>query len=501
MLSQLLAGRRLALLGGLLAIPWVASGQNSFSPGGADYVIAGALAGDQTSPQAAVNMSGGFVVWQDNSINLNGLRIRAQRLNSSLTRAQMPFVVSSVAGAANTGDQEKPQVALLNNGGAVIVWQGGRFGFQKVYARFCGANGTFLTSDIRVNSYTNSFQVHPSAAVLADGTVVVVWASDGQDGDMQGIFGQRFSDTGTKLEGEFQINQWSFRNQRTPAVAALANTNFVVVWISELQRGAATVDAYARVFNAAGAPVGNEFVVNTSTTNACANPSVAGSPRGGFAVVWSQMDDVLMAAGSVSGVQVTPIKTSKSTNSWDVVGRLFNANGAAASGAIVLNTKRYGDQFGPKIAAFGKGYLAVWTSFGQDTSREGVFGQFLAADGGPLGVEFGVNSATVSRQMHPAIATDGDSRFLVLWSSFGAGTSFDVFARSYDLIRLEAAATPDGVILSWNALPGLVYQVQTSTDNLTWTDFGSPRTAAGHGDSITLSATGSGAFYRVIRLQ
>jgi hypothetical protein len=501
MLSVLLADRRLALLGGLLAIPWIASGQNAFSPGGADYAIAGALAGDQTAPQAAVNLTGGYVIWQDNSINTSGLRIRAQRLNSSLTRAQMPFVVSSVAGTASAGDQEKPQVALLKNGGAVFVWQGGKFGFQKIYARFVAANGTFLTSDIRVNSYTNSFQVNPGVATLADGSVVVVWSSEGQDGDMQGIFGQRFSATGAKLGGEFQINEWTFRNQRTPAVAALANTNFVVTWVSELQRGSTSVDIYARVFDAAGAAVDGEFPVNPSRTNACANPSVTGSPEGGFAVVWSQKDDVLMAAGSQSGVQVAAVQTSKSTNSWDVVGRLFNANGSAASGDIYLNTKRYGDQYGPRIAAFGKEYLAVWTSFGQDGSRESVFGQFLRSDGGLAGVEFRVNSTGVSRQMQPAIATDGANRFLVLWSSFGLGTSFDLYARAYDLIRLETVATPQGVVLSWNTQPGSVYRVQTSTDNVAWSDFGAPRTAAGSGDSITVAPTSGSAFYRVLRLQ
>src|SRR2546422_5094485 len=146
----LCAVRRLAMLGGLLAIPLLAKGQNAFSPGGNDFVISGALAGDQTAPQAAVNASGGFLVWQDNAVNTNGLRIRAQGLNSGFTRSLSPFVVSSVASSASTGDQEKPQVALLKNGGAVFVWQGGRYGFQKIYARFLAANGAFLTSDIRV---------------------------------------------------------------------------------------------------------------------------------------------------------------------------------------------------------------------------------------------------------------------------------------------------------------------------------------------------------------
>ncbi len=492
---------RLALLCGLLAVPLLAWGQNAFSPGGNDYVIAGALAGDQIAPQAAVNANGGFLVWQDNAVNNYGLRIRAQRLGSGLTRTLSPFVVSSAASSSSTGDQEKPQVALLKNGGAVFVWQGGRFGFQKIYARFCDANGAFFTSDIRVNTYTSSFQVNPGVATLADGSVVVVWSSDGQDGDMQGIFGQRFSAAGAKLGGEFQINQWTSKNQRTPAVTALANTNFVVVWVSELQRGSSTVDIYARLFNSSGVAVGNEFPVNPSTTNICANPVVAGSPQGGFAIAWSQKDDPVLTAGSLDGVLVAPVQTSKSTNSWDVFGRVFNSDGTAASGDICLNTVRYGDQFGPRLCAMGRNYLAVWTSLGQDSSREGVFGQFLTGDGGLAGVEVRVNTTTISRQIHPTIASDGLNRFLVVWSSFVAGTSFDLFARSYDLIRLDVTAAPHGVTLSWNTQPGLVYQVQSSTDAVTWSNFGSPRTAAGYSDSVTVSPARGSTLFRVLRTQ
>lgn len=497
MTPLLCAARRLAVCGWLVAIPLVVRGQNAFSPGGDDYVIAGGLAGDQTAPQAALNATGGYLVWQDNAVNTNGLRIRAQRLNSGLTQAQTPFLVSANASAAGAGDQEKPQVALLDDGGAVFVWQGGKYGFQKIYARFRNAAGAFITGDLLVNTYTNSFQIQPAVARLTDGSVVIVWSSDGADGSMQGIFGQRYSATGVKLGGEFQINQWVSKNQRTPAVAALANTNFVVVWVSELQRGSSTVDVYARLFNSGGAAVGNEFAVNPSLTNLCANPVVAGSSAGGFAVAWSQRDGLVRAVeNQADGFPAA----QRSVDSWDVYGRLFNANGSAASGVVRLNTQTYGDQYAPKLSAFGRDYLAVWTSLGQDSSREGVFGQFLTSKGDLEGVEFRINTTTVSRQIHPTIASDGRNRFLVVWSSFVAGTSFDLFARSYDLIRLEIVPTAQGVTVSWNTQPGLTYRVQTSPDAATWSDFGAPRTAAGYSDSVTVGAASGIAMYRVIRV-
>jgi len=482
----------------VMAIPVIAIGQNAFSPGGPDYKIVGSLPGDQVWPNAAINTNGGYLVWQDNSIGTNGFNVRAVRLSTGLGQAGTPFRVN----AQTVGEHEKPQVALLNNGGAVFVWQGGKPGYQKIYARFLNAAGSFTTTtDILVNTYTNEFQITPDVATLANGNVIVVWASYGQDGDLQGIFGQLFSPSGTKIGGEFQINQWPYGNQRTPAVAALANGNFVVTWVSELQRSSSSIDVYARLFDSTGVPISNEFPINLTTSNICANPAVAGSPQGGFAIVWGQNDNVALTQGSRDGVVVSGVPTRRSTNSWDVFMRIYNADGVPMTSPFLLNTWRFGDQFAPKLSAFGPNYLAVWTSLGQDTHWEGVFGQFVSSSGGLEGVEFQVNTTPISRQIHPTVTTDGVSRFLVLWTSFGAGTSFDLFARQYDLIRLELTPTQEGIVLSWNTKPGSVYQVQTSTNYATWSNYGAARTATGFSDSVTIPASNNAAFFRVIRVQ
>lgn len=478
----------------VLADPFSLNAQNAFSPGGPEYSIAGPRAGDQTAPQAAVNTSGGILVWQDNALSTNGLSVNAVRLNASFQAVGPSFRVNASA----LGEHEKPQVALLQNGGAVIVWQGGRFGFQKVYARFLGPTGTnFLTGDILVNTYTNSYQVTPSVATQTDGTVVVVWASADQDGSLQGVFGQRLSAAGQKIGGEFQVNQFSSYNQRTPTVAGLANGKFVVAWVSELQRGSSSVDIYARVYDAAGAATGNEFAVNPTSTNLCANPSVAASPEGGFAIGWSQKDASIR---NISGdIQLSD--GARRTNGWDVFGRLYKTNGVAAGAPIRLNTMTYGDQFAPKLQAFGRNYLSVWVSLSQDGSREGIFGQFLNSDGSLAGVEFPANTSTPSRQIHPSVATDGINRFLVLWTSFTAGTSFDLVARSYDIIRTSVAPATGGMQVSWNAQIGCVYQIQISTDLKAWSDLGSARTATALNESVVVSATQGLAYYRVVRIQ
>jgi len=488
-LGVLVLGLGLFLSRGVLA-------QNSFSAGGVEYPIAGALAGDQTAPSVAISSSRGYLVWQENGLDGDGLGIRAERLDANLNKSGLPFRVN----AQTVGDQEKPQVAMLADGGAVFVWQGGKQGYQEIYARILPATGTSFTSgDILVNTYTNDSQITPAVATLTNGNIVVVWGSFGQDGSLQGVFGQLLNPAGGKIGSEFRINAFTPNNQRAPAVAALSGGGFVVAWVTELQRDSTgSVDVFARLYDSNGNPVGAEFAVNTSTKNACAHPSVAASPDGGFAIAWSQQS---AASGNASSSQfVVAGGGQQSQTSWDVYARILGSNGTPKTQPVLLNTFTYGDQYSPKISAFRQSYLASWLSLGQDGFMEGVFGQYFTSDGQLAGVEFQVNTGNASRQITPVIASDSANRFLVAWSSFATSANFDLFAREYDLIQLSISSGPSGAVLSWNTKPGLLYQVQTSTDSVNWSNYGTARTATGLTDSITLSGGVGASLFRVIGL-
>jgi hypothetical protein len=420
LMAVLKFARKMALTSILVSSPLV-FGQASFVPQGAEYATAGALPGDQVWPHVSIKASGGYVVWQDNATDGSGWGASARRLDSNLSGALSSFRVNTMGAE----DQERPQVCMLNDGGAVFVWQGGKQGYQRIFARFLAASGTWATADVRVNSFTNQFQLNPVVATLSNGNVVVVWGSFNQEGpgSMQGVYAQRLTEAGQKLGGEFAVNQFTPYNQRSATVTALSDGRFVIVWISEQQRFENSVDVYARVYDANGIPAGDEFRLN-SDTNVCANPSVAPSADGGFMVSWMQKDLLVRS------------------NSWDVFARPFSGNGFGGVTRRV-NAHVYGDQLAPKISAIGSEYLVVWTSMAQDGSREGVFGQFLRGDGSLAGGEIRVNTTTLSQQMHPVLASDGAERFVVAWTSFAGGAaSFDLYSQRY-VSNLESPLPPD----------------------------------------------------------
>jgi len=198
-----------------LAMPLFCEAQAPYSTGGGESAIVGSLPGDQVHPHLSINSSGGFLVWQDTYADPFGMGLKAAALDGNLSRVGVNFRVNK----NGAGDQEHPRVALLNGGGAVFVWQGGRPGFQHIYARFLSANNTWLTDDVQVNTFNKNSQIHPDVTVLTNGNVVVVWSSFGQASatSMQDIYAQVFSPSGQKIGNEIPINQSTLYNQRSPS--------------------------------------------------------------------------------------------------------------------------------------------------------------------------------------------------------------------------------------------------------------------------------------------
>ncbi len=437
--------RRGGIAAGLSLLAWSAWAlPGNYTIEGGEYKPAGTLLGAQTQGGISIRPAGGYLVWRDNITDGEGTGISARKLDGSLTGTFSTFRVNQLG----EEDQENPQVTLLPDGGAAFVWQGGKQGDQHIYGRVLGADGLWATDDFLVSTTTNVPQRDASIATLTNGSVVVAWASAGQvsAGSMQDVYFQILLPSGAKYGGEVLVNsEYTSFNQRSARVAALSDGRFVIVWVSELRRFENSVDIYGRIFSASGAPASGEFLINTGS-NVCANPAVAAAPDGGFAVSWSEMD--------LHGAD----------NRWDIYARPFAANLMGGTTRRV-NTYTVGDQVDSRIGALRGDYLVAWTSVGQDGSREGVYAQFLQADGTLHGNEFRVNSTTVNQQMMPVVASDGAARFVVAWSGYvGGGANMDLHLQRY--VNTDHPLNPPGapiisvldttrLALSWPTVEGI----------------------------------------------
>lgn len=129
-------------------------------------------------------------------------------------------------------------------------------------------------SEFQVNTYTTAYQHRPAVASDSSGNFVVGWTSSGQDGDGDGVFGQRFASGGAALGSEFQVNTYTTGSQFQPAVASDSAGNFVVVWQSYGQDGYGG-GVFGQRFASGGAPLGSEFQANTHTASDQREPAVA----------------------------------------------------------------------------------------------------------------------------------------------------------------------------------------------------------------------------------
>jgi hypothetical protein len=313
-----------------------------------------------------------------------------------------------------TGSQGRAEVASDPSGNFVVVWpsqnQDGSVG--GVFGQRYASSGAPLGSEFRVNSYTTDAQSYPSVAV-SSGSFVVVWRSYGQDGSLDGGFGQRYASSGAPLGPEFRINTFTTSYQFGQSVAADAAGNFVVVWISDLQDGS-NYGIFGQRYASAGAPLGPEFRVNTFTPSFQLFPSVAADPSGNFVVVW-QSDG------------------QEPAFSFSVFGQRYASSGAPLGPEFRVNTYTTGDQVGQFVASDSAGnFVVVWTDNTQDGSGFGTFGQRYASSGIPLGPEFRVNTYTPGDQIAQAVASDSSGNFVVVWTDASLdGSLSGVFAQRY----------------------------------------------------------------------
>jgi hypothetical protein len=194
--------------------------------------------------------------------------------------------------------------------------------------------------------------------------------------------GQRFDAAGVRQGSEFRINTYTTSAQFEPAVSADGNGNFVVVWTSP-QDGHPIFTAVAgQRIDASGAFQGTEFQVNTYTTSTQSHPSVAADEKGNFVVAWDSF--------------------GQDVYSYGVFAQRFDSSGTRQGSEFLVNSYTFGSQLAPAIAAAPDGdFVVVWSSYGQDGSVLGNFGQRY----GDLIFEDGFDSGSLFRWS--SSSTDG----------------------------------------------------------------------------------------------
>ena len=343
-----------------------------------------------------------------------------------LVRVGEEFLVNT----ATYGDQGDPTITGLSNGGFVVSWSdsslgvggaGGDTSMAAIKAQLYDASGAPVGGEFLVNTRTDFSQYEPSITSLSNGGFVASWVdgatgiggADG-DGSSLAVKAQVFNATGARVGGEFLVNTATLRAQFEPAITGLANGGFVVSWSDySLGAGGAGGDTSgtsikAQIFDSTGTRIGDEFLVNSATVGGQCEPTIAGLTDGGFIVSWR--DD----SGTLGDSSITSVKA-----------QVFDASGIRVGQEFLVNTITLGQQYQPTITGMSDGgFVVSWndsSGASGDSSETAIKGQIFSATGTKVGGEFLVNSATVDGQSQPTITSLSNGGFVVSWTDLSRG--------------------------------------------------------------------------------
>ena len=377
-------------------------------PVGGEFQINSYTHYGQYSPAATTLDDGSFVVlWE--SLGSSGSDIGASIQGQRFTAEGMPVGGQWQVNTEATGIQADASVEALADGGFVALWFTGRPDFStSVQGQRYAADGTMLGGEFLVNSWTEGHRSQPSAAASDDGGFVVVWRNSGpndEDHSGGGILGRRFGPEGNAEGLEFQINAFTVGDQSSPVVAALADDRYVVLWHS-LGSSGSDVSIYSvqgQLFAADDTATGEQFQVNSYTTDSQLFPSVAALADGGFVALWESFG----SSGSDS-------------DGPSIQGQRYAPDGTTRGGQFQVNSHTTTFQVGPSVVGLESGgFIATWTS----SVGTGIQGQRYGSDGLVLEGEFQVQSYALRSQFNPSVTALAEDGFVVAWESDGSSGS------------------------------------------------------------------------------
>ncbi|MEO1367600.1 MAG: hypothetical protein AAFX50_10525 [Acidobacteriota bacterium] len=420
----------LASLVALATVPAPAAFAEALAPAGTEIAVNSYTTGQQGFPDVAARPDGGFVVTWEGNGNQDGdsWGVFRQVYNADGTPAGGELQVNTTT----TGTQWDPSVGEDGAGNFVIAWHGDGAADFDVFAQRFTADGVPAGGELQVNTVTSGYQGNTTVAMSTAGEFLVVWESDGQDGEEGGVYGQLFDAAGAALGSEVRINDTTARDQNDARVMA-TDSGYAVTWESFLQDGSeeATI---LRFLDATAAPDGGEIVVNSQNLGDQEDAALAVDASGLIAVVWES--------------------TSQDGKGEGIFAQILDSDGAAVGPEFQVNAFTTGDQKNPRVAPDGAGgFVAVWTSEDQfDDVSEEIYGRRLSADGAVVGDEFRVNTETSDDQDVPAMAGGPGQQVLVAWRSFGGqdGSGAGVFAQRYQIV-LFADGFESGDLSAWSS--------------------------------------------------
>jgi len=305
-------------------------------------------------PAVASDPAGNFaVVWIGRELDDSTASVLMRRFDATGHPLGAEVVVASGVRVAS-----RPRIAI-GSGGGMVVWSD----FSRVRARRLAPDGQLVGDVIAVSTDDNNDNIDPDVAILRSGGFAVVW-------------------------------HWIFLSYFEPIPP--------------------TDDLRARLFDAGGTALGDDFMVSFKLVDK-SQPRVAADPAGGFAVAWEEAGSYSLTGG--------PLEV-----------RRFAADGTPRGPEVQVTAGRR--SFSPVPLFTTGGELSVaWADLGGDSFSHpsGLYAQRFAADGSLLSEELKLADGPLLEAPLDA-AEDRLGHRLLVWGTAADGSNIEteIHARLFD---------------------------------------------------------------------
>lgn len=328
------------------------------TPQGSDFVVESTTAGDQQTPAVSALADGHFVVtWTSSDTgDGDGLCVRARVFDADSTgTADDDFLVNTTA----TSYQRNASVTTLASGNFIVTWESneGPVGQDQwtIHGQIFDSSGTAVGGELDLNQILVGIKETPKIVAHGDG-FIVAWENSGEDLVSPARYRICLFDASgnpTNPGTDIQVNTHNSNLAGAPpSISVLTDGRIVVAWESTDWTGTfgdpsedgSQTCIRARILDADGNGIGNDFIVNTTTDNYQGFPSVVGLADGRFVIAWASFDNGDGAPRCIRG-------------------RMYNVDGTAAGDDFILNSITASDQFAPNLVALPDGrFVASWAS-------------------------------------------------------------------------------------------------------------------------------------------
>ncbi len=266
-------------------------------------------------------------------------------------------------------------------------------------------------SDDRQGKHTN-----PDVATFEDGSFVVVYTHEGQASLRKDVWamlvdrvGGESADSPLRWEAAepFLVNSVVEGDQLNPTVAVLDDDDFVVAFVSDEQH------AFTRRFHRDGSRCTGriEMAGNSTVAGDQVAPSAGVAGNGNVLVAYSS---ALFAGGDK-----------------EVLGRLFDPDGAELRPEARLHPMHPANQVTPSVAGHAEGFVVAWDEHSHPDDSNALKARRLDSSGEPVGDVLLLDDQSSGILRKPSVAARPNGSFAVGWQNEEGGRATGLRYRTY----------------------------------------------------------------------